>query len=272
MTRSLLARADHDYNGQRTRAVHQIDIAIHSLGQGGRGSMNGYGNGNNNGYGNGGNGRMNGGNGRMNNGGANGQGNREPQAVSDGQLRQAVQNLSTIQPPALLTLRPPERPTRGPEGDRPSQHGPEYPLIGRRPLRVLRHRTRATTDRGRIFLDVGPPFTCSGGGRPGCWTTGGTFESIESRRGGSRTHTHRNLIPAALPVCLPGEGNCGPGSRTRRSRLMRPGWAPAHPQSVEGEQPVGESNPPLLAEDQVSCPIDERAESRGVRRAGVEPA
>ena len=92
MTRALLQRGDHDYGGHRSRAVHDIGLALRALGHGGNGtnSMGGM---------NGMNG-MSGANGVRPGGnragtGANGA-HREPQAMSDGQLRQAIQNLNTI--------------------------------------------------------------------------------------------------------------------------------------------------------------------------------
>ena len=80
MTRALLQRGDHDYNGHRARAVGDINRALAALGHGNNG-MNATG-----GVRPGGNRAGNGMNGAR----------REPQAVSDGQLRQALQNLNTI--------------------------------------------------------------------------------------------------------------------------------------------------------------------------------
>ena len=81
MARSLLQRGDHDYNGHRARAVKDINYALAALGHGNNGGMNGM------------SGARPSGNGAN---GANGA-RREPQAVSDGQLRQAIQMLNTVQ-------------------------------------------------------------------------------------------------------------------------------------------------------------------------------
>jgi hypothetical protein len=117
-TMRLLAQADHDYQGHRARAMHEIGTAIRHLepatarrnqpnpalaylsaGNGnGNGNANGNGNGIRNGNGNGsGNGTGNGnGNGTRAGGGA-GPKNRMPQAASDAHLRNALQSLSTMQ-------------------------------------------------------------------------------------------------------------------------------------------------------------------------------
>ena len=113
-TMRLLAQADHDYQGHRARAIHDVGTAIRDLepATARRNQPNpamayltaGNGNGNRNGNGNGnGNGNRNGngnssGNGNGNGAGAGaGQKNRMSQAASDANLQNALQSLSTIQ-------------------------------------------------------------------------------------------------------------------------------------------------------------------------------
>ena len=65
-----------------------------------------------------------------------------------------------------------------------------------------------------------------------------------------------------------GDSNSHARCGHERLRLAR---LPVPPPGHVAKQPVRESNPPLLAEDQGSLPIDERAMRRPVRRDGVEP-
>ena len=76
-----------------------------------------------------------------------------------------------------------------------------------------------------IPAGIEPALSCTSRRRLRRWTTG---SSCHSDRGGTRTHRHEALDLAAMPICVPGRG--GSGSRTRQSRLMRPGRAYAHPQ------------------------------------------
>jgi hypothetical protein len=65
-----------------------------------------------------------------------------------------------------------------------------------------------------------------------------------------------------------GDSNSHARCGHERLRLAR---LPLPPPGHEAKQPVRESNPPLLAENQESLPIDERAMNVPVRRDGVEP-
>ena len=53
---------------------------------------------------------------------------------------------------------------------------------------------------------------------------------VESSRQESNLQNHKPLMLAAFPVCVLDEESRGSGGRTRRSWLMRPGRALAHPQ------------------------------------------
>jgi hypothetical protein len=91
-TMLILTQADHDYNGHRVRAIHQLQLAAHSMnpnrgGGGGAGNAGGA-------AGNRGAGRGNGGGAR---GAARTGANKMPQAQSDQHLQQALQRLGTIE-------------------------------------------------------------------------------------------------------------------------------------------------------------------------------
>jgi hypothetical protein len=73
-TRSLLEKADHDYRGHRAKAVHEISVAIHALEHGHHHAQTG-----------------------SFRDSKSGGGNREPQAVSDAQLRKAIHQLKTVE-------------------------------------------------------------------------------------------------------------------------------------------------------------------------------
>ena len=76
-TRALLLKADHDYKGHRVKAIHDITKAIHALQPGVKHHPKQTA--------------------KSGQGRAKGQGNNEPQSVSDAHLRQAIRQLEAVQ-------------------------------------------------------------------------------------------------------------------------------------------------------------------------------
>ena len=86
----------------------------------------------------------------------------------------------------------------------------------------------------------------------------------------SRPHESRPGACHAWGLSTVAEGRLEFPRRCGHERL-RLARLPPPPPGHEAKQPVRESNPPLLAENQGSLPIDERAMNVPVRRDGVEP-